>query len=63
LYSDLAGYVVFTFGATLISVVLALASWHLWEEHFLKLKKHFEYARKEPETISGRSAIGTSEAS
>jgi peptidoglycan/LPS O-acetylase OafA/YrhL len=41
--SDLPGFLIFSLVATLISILLALASWYLWEVHFLKLKKHFQY--------------------
>ena len=30
-------------GGALISVGIALVSWHLYEKHFLKLKRFFEY--------------------
>lgn len=43
--SQLPGFVVFSLIATIISVALALASWHFWEVHFLRLKKLFEYSR------------------
>jgi peptidoglycan/LPS O-acetylase OafA/YrhL len=45
--SDLPGFLIFSLIATLLSTLLALASWHLWEVHFLKLKKHFDYDRSQ----------------
>lgn len=35
----------FLLTATAVSVVIAVASWHLFEKHFLKLKGRFEYGR------------------
>jgi peptidoglycan/LPS O-acetylase OafA/YrhL len=45
--SDLPGFLIFSLVATVLSSLLALASWHLWEVHFLKFKKHFEYERSQ----------------
>lgn len=41
--SQLPGYIGFCLVATMLSIGLAVASWHLWELRFLKLKRHFEY--------------------
>jgi peptidoglycan/LPS O-acetylase OafA/YrhL len=38
---------VFVISATLVSVALALISWHLYEKQFLKLKRFFPYQSRE----------------
>jgi hypothetical protein len=43
--SYLPGYFGFCLVATMLSIGLAAASWHLWELRFLKLKRHYEYDR------------------
>ena len=43
--SHLPGYFGFCLVATMLSIGLAVASWHLWELRFLKLKRHCEYDR------------------
>lgn len=43
--SHLPGYFGFCLVATILSIGLAVASWHLWELPFLKLKRHYEYDR------------------
>jgi peptidoglycan/LPS O-acetylase OafA/YrhL len=43
--SHLPGYFGFCLVATMLSIGLAVASWHLWELRFLKLKIHYEYDR------------------
>jgi len=39
--SKLPGQLLFYIGTTLLVFIIAFASWHLWEKHFLKLKKSF----------------------
>lgn len=39
--SKLPGQMLFYIGTTLLIFIIAFASWHLWEKHFLKLKKSF----------------------
>jgi len=39
--SKLPGQLLFYVGTTLLVFIIAFASWHLWEKHFLKLKKSF----------------------
>jgi hypothetical protein len=29
--------------STLVAVAIAIATWHTWEKHFLKLKRYFPY--------------------
>jgi peptidoglycan/LPS O-acetylase OafA/YrhL len=41
--SVVAGCAVQVVAGSLISIGIALASWHLYEKHFLKLKRFFEY--------------------
>jgi peptidoglycan/LPS O-acetylase OafA/YrhL len=53
--SDLPGFLVFSLVATLLSTLLALLSWHLWEAQFLKLKRHFEYDQA-PKRLDHRTA-------
>jgi peptidoglycan/LPS O-acetylase OafA/YrhL len=57
--SQLPGLFLYITGATLVSVGLAFASWHLYEKQFLKLKRFFSYRTdclaSERATISGWS--------
>jgi peptidoglycan/LPS O-acetylase OafA/YrhL len=46
--STLPGVVVFGVVTTLLSVAMALASYHLWEIRFLRLKKYLPYRSKTP---------------
>lgn len=39
--SKLPGQLLFSIGTTLLVFIIAFTSWHLWEKHFLKLKKSF----------------------
>jgi peptidoglycan/LPS O-acetylase OafA/YrhL len=43
LHSSLLGAAAHLFLAAGISLIAAMASWHLYEKHFLKLKRFFEY--------------------
>jgi peptidoglycan/LPS O-acetylase OafA/YrhL len=42
--SKLPGQLLFYIGTTSLIFIIAFASWHLWEKHFLKLKKPFASA-------------------
>lgn len=57
--SDLAGNMVFVGLFIGLSYALALLSWHGWEKHWLKLKKHFEYDRP-PRLSESTEAVTTS---
>jgi peptidoglycan/LPS O-acetylase OafA/YrhL len=41
--SPFVAYLPFAICSTIICYLLAVASWHLYEKHFLKLKRFFEY--------------------
>jgi peptidoglycan/LPS O-acetylase OafA/YrhL len=57
--SDVAGNVLFVALLIASSYALALLSWHVWEKHWLKLKKHFEYDRP-PKFSESTQAVITS---
>ena len=39
--SSIPGQIAFTLAILAITTIMALLSWHLFEKHFLKLKKYF----------------------
>jgi peptidoglycan/LPS O-acetylase OafA/YrhL len=45
--APLLGRVCFIALAMILSIVVALVSWHVWEKHFLKLKARFAYAPRQ----------------
>jgi peptidoglycan/LPS O-acetylase OafA/YrhL len=45
------GAAVYMMAAISISVLVAVTSWHLYEKHFLKLKRFFEYEKKKEEEL------------
>ncbi len=55
--SGLAAVAVYIVGGTLISLGVALVSWHLYEKHFLKLKRFFEYRKPTLEGFKANEAV------
>jgi peptidoglycan/LPS O-acetylase OafA/YrhL len=49
---------VFYLVATLAVIPLALLSWHLWEKHFLRLKRYFEAGRRRESRTELRGVPG-----
>ena len=46
--SSIPGQIVYTLIITAISFAMAIVSWHIFEKHFLKLKKYFPSEKKPP---------------
>ena len=57
LHSEALGLVAYTGVMLLASVGLALASWHLYEKHFLRLKKRFSYTERRPLVIGAPAEV------
>jgi len=57
--SDIAGNTLFVALFIASSYALALLSWHAWEKHWLKLKRHFEYDRP-PRYSESKQTVTTS---
>lgn len=58
--SALAALAVHLVLGALISIGIALLSWHLYEKHFLKLKKFFEYRAATMEGFKANEPVGSS---
>jgi peptidoglycan/LPS O-acetylase OafA/YrhL len=52
----LAGRLIFILVAGSLTVAMAFGSWHLFEKHFLKLKRLFPYGRAGTATACGSGA-------
>jgi hypothetical protein len=46
--SQLPALILHIASGTLVSIILALASWYFWEAQFLKLKQFFPYKTDDP---------------
>jgi peptidoglycan/LPS O-acetylase OafA/YrhL len=55
--STLLGELAFTAAAFALSASLALLSWHLWEQPFLKMKQWFPYAREARRPVPAPAGI------
>ncbi len=62
LHSEVAGALAWVGLALLLCVLAAWLSWHLYEKHWLKLKRAFEYARKRSPTPDLTPVTPTDEA-
>ncbi|MEO7366400.1 MAG: hypothetical protein ABIZ36_00495, partial [Gemmatimonadaceae bacterium] len=54
--SHIPGVIAFTILSGSISVLMALASWNLFEKHFLRLKKYFPRAESAGDDLSQKPA-------
>ncbi len=54
-HSEVVGYTLFVILFGTISFVAAVISWHLFEKHWLKLKRHFDYM---PPSLPQKAVVG-----
>jgi peptidoglycan/LPS O-acetylase OafA/YrhL len=61
LHSESLGVVAYVLCSTMVSLFVAVLSWHLYEKHFLKLKRYFPLTRKtEVPSLPKMSQVPTS---